>query len=115
MKTDALIRTDTTPDTFSEPAQMRLRQFVLYDDYNAGVAGRWLAAEIVRAAAPACDASSIGMSKTNFAMRPGRLREMALQEAGEADVLMVAASEVSAPEPAVLEWLDALAPWKANR
>lgn len=55
------------------------------------------------------------MWKTDLATRSGRLRDMTLQGAGEADILIVSVSEVCAPDPTALQWLDALVPWKANR
>src|ERR1051325_6262571 len=94
--------------------RVRLRQFVLYDDYDAGLAGRWLAREITAMLTPVCEVSA-EMWKADLATRPDQLREMTLKDAGEADILIVSVSRASAPDPAVLQWLEALVPWKANR
>jgi hypothetical protein len=40
---------------------------------------------------------------------------MIAQEAGESDVLMIAATVASQPDPSISGWLDTLVNWKLNR
>lgn len=116
METDCTLLNASVPNVgaYNSTPRARLRQFLLYDDYFAGLAGRWLGGEITRLLEPACE-TSLEMWKTDLATRSGRLRDMTLQDAGEADILIVSVSEVCAPDPTALQWLDALVPWKANR
>lgn len=45
----------------------------------------------------------------------GPIRRMIAQEAGESDVLMIAATVADDPDPAISGWLDTLVNWKLNR
>jgi len=105
---------DLLVPTFTPLTRARMRLFLIYDDFAAGIAARWLAGEIGSVASRTCEVTS-GMWKFDVATRVGMFREMTLQEAGEADVLIVAASNLNAPSPEFLRWLEALAPWRANR
>jgi hypothetical protein len=96
------------------PIRARLRLFALYDDYNAGLAARWLLTGIERFTASSHEIRR-QMWKFDLAGHPRPMRLLNLQDAGEADVLIVAGSDVARPDPAFLEWLDELVPWKANR
>ena len=86
----------------------RLRQFLIYDDHAAGVAARWLGSEIHAHAARHCAVTS-EMWKLEVATRFVMFRETTLQEAGEADVIVVAVSNPGAPEPGFEDWLESLA------
>jgi hypothetical protein len=95
-------------------ARARLRQFALYDDHEAGHAAKWLAAVVERRAAPAREVTR-ELWKFDVAYHPRQMRRLALQDAGEAEVLIVAARDVARPDPVFLDWLAELAPWKVNR
>lgn len=105
---------DLPVPTFTPLAPARMRQFQVYDDFAAGVAARWLAGEIRSVARRNCEETS-EMWKIDVAMQFGKFREMTMQDAGEADVLIVAVSAAGEPSSAFLEWLEELAPWRANR
>jgi hypothetical protein len=96
------------------PARARLRVFALYDDHPAGQAARWLMAGIGRLAAPSHEVSRQAW-KFDLAGHPRPMRLVNLQDAGEAEVLIVAGSDVARPDPAFLMWLEELVPWKRNR
>lgn len=102
--------------TFEPPplVRPRLRQFALFDTHEAGLAARWLTTEIERCATPAREVSR-ALWKFDIASHRGQLRLMSLQDAGEAEVLVVVASDVARPEPVFLDWLAELTPWKCNR
>jgi hypothetical protein len=86
----------------------RLRQFLIYDDHAAGVAARWLGSEIHSHAARHCAVTS-EMWKLEVATRFVLFRETTLQDAGEADVIVVAVNNPGAPEPGFEQWLESLA------
>jgi hypothetical protein len=105
------VMTTTEPPLITRP---RLRQFALYDNHEAGLAARWLTTEIERNTRSTREVSR-ELWKFDIAHRNGPLREMSLQDAGEAEVIVLAASDVAQPDPAFLDWLVDLTPWKANR
>jgi len=92
-----------------------LRLFTLYVDFNAGVVAKRLVSQIVDLAGNEWS-STLEMQSLSSVIHPRRVvREFIGQEAGEADVLIVACNSLDQPEPAVACWLDSLAPWQANR
>jgi hypothetical protein len=102
--------------TFEPPplVRPRLRQFAVYDDHEAGLAAKWLAAAVERHLAPAREVTR-EFWKFDLARHPRQMRRMTMQDAGEAEVLVIAANDVARPEPAFLDWLGELTPWKVNR
>jgi hypothetical protein len=102
--------------TFEQPPilRARLRQFALYDGHEAGLAARWLTSAITHHAAAAREVTR-ELWKFDVAHHPRQMRLMTLQDAGEAEVLIIAANDVARPEPAFLGWLAELTPWKINR
>jgi hypothetical protein len=92
----------------------RLRQFALHDDHEARLAAKWLAAAVERHVAPVREVTR-ELWKFDLARHPQQMRRMTLQDAGEAEVLIIAANDVARPEPAFLDWLAELTPWKINR
>jgi hypothetical protein len=98
-----------------EPAaKTKLRLFTLYGDFSAGVRAKRMMSRMTSLAGRDWNVST-EMWKLDSIAPVGFIRDMIAQEAGESDVLVIAASAVSQPEPAVTRWLQTLAPWKANR
>src|SRR5262245_51972231 len=102
-------------NTLIEPAKAApLRLFTLYADFAAGVRAKRLTARITRAVAPQCQ-SIVNMWTLNSVGPIGVIGEMIAQEAGEADILLIASSAADRPEPTITGWLESLVNWKLNR
>lgn len=92
----------------------RLRLFSLYEDFASGIPARWLAGEISLLAKPRCE-STTEMWKFDHVVRTGAFQKMTAQEAGEADVLIVAAVSVNDAPAGLNEWFEQLTAWRQNR
>ena len=100
--------------TAAASARSKARIFVLYEDFASGIPARWLAGEIARLAKPLGD-STIEMWKFDHVTRTGAFQKMTAQEAGEADVLIIAAVSVNELPHGLLDWFNLVASWKKNR
>lgn len=94
--------------------KVNLRVFTLYVDFAAGVRAKRIVNEIKGIAGEefACTSE---MWKLDAVAPVGPIRKMIAQEAGESDVLIVAASQPDHPDPLLAEWLNLLVNWKAGR
>jgi hypothetical protein len=91
----------------------KLHLFSLYVDLPASVCARWATSMINRQAGPHWRTSS-EMWKIDSLRSSASIRQMTINDAANADIIIVAASSLAQPEPALLEWLDALAARKNN-
>lgn len=96
------------------PRPSRLRIFSLYEDFASGIPARWLAGEISLLAKPQRE-STTEMWKFDHVARPGAFQKMTAQEAGEADVLIVAAVSVNDAPAGLVDWFEQLTAWRQNR
>jgi hypothetical protein len=102
-------------DTLIEPrATATLRLFTLYVDFPAGFRARHLTKQIAASAGNDWRVR-VEMWKLDAIGPVGPIRDMIAQEAGEADVLLVATSSLDQLDPAVVRWLESLVHWRANR
>jgi len=104
-------------NTMLEPemvANRKLRLFTLYADFPAGVRAKRLSGQITRLAGKDWE-PSVEMWKLDAVSPIGHIKDMIAQEAGEADVLLIASSASAQPDPATIRWLNSLAGWKAKR
>jgi hypothetical protein len=102
-------------DTLIEPrATATLRLFTLYVDFPAGFRARHLTKQIAASAGNDWHVR-VEMWKLDAIGPIGPIRDMIAQEAGEADVLLVATSSLDQLDPAVVRWLESLVHWRANR
>ena len=89
-------------------ANAKLRLFSLYVDFAASARARWVSDIITRLVRPTwktrCEMWNLDSFK---ASQP--IRKMMLQEAAEADVLVIALSSLDQREPKLIKWLNALA------
>ncbi len=100
--------------TADSPTRTKLRIFALYEDFASGIPARWLAGEIALHGKSRCD-SSIEMWKFDHVTRTGAFQKMTAQEAGAADVLIIAAVSVNEVPAGLDDWLRQVAAWKQNR
>lgn len=86
----------------------KLRLFSLYVDFAASARAKWVSDTITRLVRPrwktCCEMWNLDSFK---ASQP--IRKIMLQEAAEADVLVIALSSLDQREPKLIEWLNALA------
>ncbi len=86
----------------------KLRLFSLYVDFAASARAKWLSGAITRLVGPkwktCCEMWNLDSFKASQS-----IRKIMLQEAAEADVLVIALSSLDQREPKLIEWLDALA------
>jgi hypothetical protein len=90
-----------------------LRCFSLYADYPAGIRAKRLSSQLA-AVFGCCSQFSSELWKLDSVAPVGPIRKMIAQEAGEADVLLLAVSS-NQPDAALRQWLKSLIPWKSNR
>jgi hypothetical protein len=104
---------ETNLASLPAPARTEFRVFILYMDYAAGIRARRLIHGLRRLndSVPA----QFDLWKVDSISPPGTVRQLILHEAGEADVLVVAATGLDPRESAFEEWLERLAIWKAGR
>jgi hypothetical protein len=107
MESNTIVQTEAQPKS-------TLRLFTLYVDFAAGVRAKRAINEIKELAGAEFRVTS-EMWKLDSVSPAGPIRRMIAQEAGESDVLIVAASCPSEPDLAFIEWLEFLVNWKANR
>jgi hypothetical protein len=91
----------------------KLRLFCLYVDFAASARAKWVSGTITRLAGPkwktCCEMWNLDSVKASQA-----IRKIMLQEAVEADVLVIALSSLDQREPRLIEWLNALSHEKAE-
>ncbi len=92
----------------------KLRLFALYVDFAAAVRARWAASQISRLAGGQWKTSSEMWNLDSLAASES-IRKMILQDAADADVLIVAMSSLDRRELELVRWLDSLAAVKASR
>lgn len=92
----------------------RLRLFSLYLDSAAAVRARWATSQIARLAGERWK-SSTEMWNLNSLFASDPIRTMITQDAAEADVIVVAMSSLDQRMPELIQWLDSLTAYKANR
>ena len=92
----------------------KLRLFSLYVDFAAAVRARWAASQISRLAGGHWKTSS-EMWNLDSLTASESIRKMILQDAADADVLVVAMSSLDRRELELVRWMDSLAAVKANR
>ena len=96
------------------PTRTKLRCFTLYADFHAGVRAKRLMHRLSKLAGDYAVAQT-EMWKLDSVVPMGFIREMVAQEAGQSDVLIVAVSAATEPNPAVGRWLDLVVPWREGR
>jgi hypothetical protein len=94
-------------------ANGKLHLFALYADFSAANRAKWVTSQIAKRLGRTRD-TLVEMWKLDTAMA-GPIREMVAQEAARSDVLVIAVSYLDQREPAIIQWLDSLEPWKPNR
>ncbi len=92
----------------------RLRLFSLYLDSAAALRARWATSQISRLAGERWK-STTEMWNLNSLFASDPIRTMITQDAAEADAVVVAMSSVDRRAVELMEWLDSLPAWKANR
>ncbi len=101
-------------ETFIEretEANGKLHLFSLYVDFAASLHARWTTGTIAKLASPRWKTSAEMWNLDSFhASQP--VRKIMIQEATDADVLIVALSSLDQREPKLVEWLGALAAGK---
>ena len=101
--------------TKQEPGtNAKLRLFSLYVDFAASVPARWASGIITDLVGPMwkthCEMWNLDTFKSSQ-----QLRELMLQDAAEADVLMIALTSLDQRQTELIEWLEALAGRRAGR
>ncbi|MFZ1072281.1 MAG: hypothetical protein WAO21_02490 [Verrucomicrobiia bacterium] len=97
-----------------EAVNGKLRLFSLYLDFAASAHARWAACTITKLVGPRWQ-SSTEMWKIDSLGASESVRKMIASDAAAADVLIIAASSLDQRELKLIEWLDSLAVWNANR
>ena len=101
-----LMHTETVMPEETEPIA-KLRLFSLYVDFAASARAKWVSDTITRLVRPkwktCCEMWNLDSVK---ASQP--IRKIILQEASEADVLVIALSSLDQREPKLMEWLNTL-------
>jgi hypothetical protein len=95
-------------------ANGKLRLFSLYVDFAASVHVRWAATTVTKLAGPRWK-TSVEMWNLDSLGNSQQLRQITIQEAGDADVLIIALSSLDRREPKLIEWLDAVSAGKGDR
>jgi len=104
-------------ETFIEQdvaANGKLRLFSLYVDFAASAHARWAAGTITKLAGPRWKTSN-EMWNLDSLSNSQQVRKIAIQEAVDADVLIVALSSLNQREPKLIEWLEAVVKGKTER
>ncbi len=106
------MHTETFMAEKTEP-HAKLRLFSLYVDFAASARAKWVAGTIARLVRPrwktSCEMWNLDSVKASLP-----IRKIMLQEAADADVLVIALSSLDQREPKLIEWLNALADEKAG-
>ena len=97
-----------------ESGKGKLQLLSLYVDFPASAYARWATVAIGKLAGSQCEARS-EMWKIDSIQTSASLWQMMTNDAANADVIIVAASSLAQPEPALFQWLDSLAALKTNR
>ncbi len=92
----------------------KLRLFSLYVDFEASVHARWAAGTITKLAGPRWKTSN-EMWNLDSLNASQQVRKITIQEAVDADVVIVALSSLDRREPKLIEWLDALVAERTER
>jgi hypothetical protein len=92
----------------------RLRLFSLYLDSDAAVRARWATSQISRLAGEHWK-SSTEMWNLDTLTASDPIRTMITQDAANADVIVAAMSSLDRRVLELIQWLDSLTAWKANR
>ena len=92
----------------------KLRLLSLYVDFAASAHAKWATCAITKQAGPRWQTYA-EMWKLNALAVSEPIRKMITGDAVDADVLIIAASSLDQREPKLIEWLESLAAWKANR
>jgi hypothetical protein len=101
MYTETFIEQETQTNT-------KLHLFSLYVDFAASVRARWATGTITRMVGPRWKTSS-EMWNLDCFTASHQLRKIMLQDAADADVLIIALSSLDQRQPRLIEWLSALA------
>lgn len=94
-------------------ADGKLHLFSLYVDFAASVHARWAVGTITKLAGP-CWKTSTEMWNLDSLNASQAVRKLTIQEAADADVLIVALSSLDRRESKLIEWLDALVAGKSE-
>ena len=101
------MQTETFAAEETEP-QAKLRLFSLYVDFAASARAKWVSGTITGLVGPkwktCCEMWNLDSFKASQT-----IRKIMLQDAAEADVLVIALSSLDQREPKLIEWLEALA------
>jgi hypothetical protein len=92
----------------------KLHLFSLSVDFPASVRVRWVANVITKLAGPRWSISS-EMWKTDSLATNQRIQQMTIEDATNADVIIIALSSLTQRDPTLTQWLDSLAAGKHNR
>jgi hypothetical protein len=95
------------------PADSKLRIFSLYVDFAASAHAKWVTGTITKLAGPTWK-NRTEMWHLDSCMAGEQLRKIMLQEAADADMLIVALCSLDYYESRLMEWLTALAGHKAE-
>jgi hypothetical protein len=107
MNTETLVESEMLTDG-------RLRLFSLYMDIAAAGRARWATSQISRLAGEHWK-SSTEMWNLDSLTASEAIRKMIIQDAADADVLVIAMSSLDRRELELVQWLDSLAAGKAKR
>ena len=100
--------------TKQEPGKnTKLRLFSLYVDFAASVPARWASGVITSLVGPMWK-THCEMWNLNTFKESQQLRELMLQDAAEADVLVIALTSLDQRQTELIEWLEALAAKQAG-
>ncbi len=92
----------------------RLRLFSVYEDMEAGLTAEWLSEEIRALVRNRCELLQ-DVWKLDLLAGFMRFREVTVDEASAADVVMLALKSLEQPAPTVCSWLETLKSRRANR
>ena len=92
----------------------KLRLLSLYGDLPASVHARWVAGRIARLAGPHWQTTS-EMWKIDSLQVSEPIRKMIVNDAANADVIIIAASSWAQSEPALIQWLKSVEACKTGR
>jgi len=107
MPTEIFLEQETQADS-------KLRLFSLYVDFAASVRAKWASGMITKLAGSCWQTRSEMWNLDSFHAGP-QVREIMLQDAVGADVLLIGLSSLDQREPKLMEWLKAVVDQKAER
>ena len=96
------------------PLSPQLRLFTIYEDSEAGVTAAWLVDEIRRYIRNRCVLLQ-ELWKLDLIAGFVRFREITLEDAAEADVVLLSLRSLEQPVPSVCSWLESLKSQRAHR